>query len=343
MNKMLKVALVMLSASVLVIAGCSPVSTPQAVDGGEGEATYPLAVNLSGEESEFLVDSQGVLKSKIEISSADGGISLSIDEGTVLLSQDGEPLGTIDVVIAPSPPPAQDAYIMGTAYDLGPQGATFTPQLWLTLSYDPEELPAGVRENDLYIAYYDGAEWQRLPYKRVDANAHSVTTQIYHFTTLAILAAKEPTPSTTPAPPQGTQVGNLAPDFQLLALDQQPVSLGDLRGKPVVLNFWASWCRPCVFEMPFLQEIHEEYSGSGLVLLAINIGESPTTVEKFLQRNNLSLPVLLDTSRVVAQKYRIQYRPTTFFIDGDGVIQEKRIGPFINAAQIQEQLSKIMP
>ena len=333
----------MLSASVLVIAGCSPGSTPQAVDGGEGGATYPLAVNLSGEESEFLVDSQGVLKSKVEISSVGGGISLSIDEGTVLLSQDGEPLGTIDVVIASSPPLAQDAYIMGTAYDLGPQGATFTPQLWLTLSYDPEELPEGVRENDLYIAYYDGTEWHRLPYKRVDANAHSVTTQVYRFTIFAVLAPKESTPSTTPAPPQGTQVGNLAPDFQLLALDQQPVSLGDLRGKPVMLNFWASWCYPCVFEMPYLQEIHEEYSEEGLVLLAINMGEGPSTVEKFLLSNNYSFLVLLDTRGVVAQQYGAINIPTTYFIDEDGIIQERKIGAFISKTQIEEQLSKIMP
>ena len=95
--------------------------------------------------------------------------------------------------------------------------------------------------------------------------------------------------------------------------------------------------------MPYLQEIHEEYSDDGLMLLAIDVGESLSQVEKFLQSNNLSLPVLLDTSGVVAQKYRIQYIPTTFFIDGDGVIQEKRIGAFINAAQIEEQLSKIMP
>ena len=156
-------------------------------------------------------------------------------------------------------------------------------------------------------------------------------------------APKEPAPSTTPAPPQGTQVGNLAPDFQFLALDQQPVSLGDLRGKPVVLNFWATWCLACIYEMPFLQEIHEEYSGSGLVLLAINAGESQSQVEKFLQSNNLSLPVLLDTRGIVNQQYHIQWLPTTLFIDEDGVIQERRIGPFINAAQIEEQLSKIMP
>ena len=154
---------------------------------------------------------------------------------------------------------------------------------------------------------------------------------------------KEMSPSSVPASNEGIQVGNVAPDFQLPNLDYEPMSLNELRGKPVVLNFWATWCPPCVDEMPYLQEIHEEYSDKGLILLAINIGESPTTVENFLQNNNLALPVLLDVGGVVAQQYSILRVPTTFFIDGDGVIQEKRIGPFINAAQIEEQLSKIMP
>ncbi len=150
-------------------------------------------------------------------------------------------------------------------------------------------------------------------------------------------------PSGTSSPIEGVQVGNLAPDFQLPNLDSGALSLNELRGKPVILNFWATWCRPCVTEMPYLQEIHEEYSDEGLMLLAIDIDENPSQVEEFLQNNNLSLPVLLDIGGVVAQKYGIQYIPTTYFIDGDGVIQEKRIGAFINAAQIEEQLSKIMP
>ncbi len=156
-------------------------------------------------------------------------------------------------------------------------------------------------------------------------------------------APQASTPSSIPASNEGIQVGNVAPDFQLPNLDYESMSLSELRGKPVVLNFWATWCPACIDEMPYLQEIHEEYSDDGLMLLAIDVGESQSQVEKFLQRNNLSLPVLLDTSGVVAQKYRILNIPTTFFIDGDGVIQEKRIGAFINAAQIEEQLSKIMP
>ena len=342
MNKMPKAMLAILLASMLVMAGCSSTPAAQPVNGGEG-TTYQLTVDLLGEEHQFLVDSQGVLKSKVEISSADGVISLSVDESAVLLDQDGEPLRIIDVTIDPSPPiPPEGAYIVGTAYDLRPQGATFTPQLWLTLSYNPEELPDGVSENDLYIAYHSGTEWHKLPYKRVDTNIHLVTTQIYHFTVFAILAPKELAPSSTPTPPQGTQVGDLAPDFQLLTLDQEPVSLGDLRGTPVVLNFWATYCSPCVQEMPMLEEAYQEYSDQGLILLAINIEGSKSKVNEFLLSQNLSLPVLLDTG-VVAERYGILYIPTTFFIDKDGIIQEKKIGAFFSEAELEEKLTKIMP
>ena len=138
-------------------------------------------------------------------------------------------------------------------------------------------------------------------------------------------------------------VGQTAPDFQLQNLDGQSISLSDFKGKPVLVNFWATRCPPCVFEMPYLQEIYDEWSGKGLILLAINIGESSSKVEQFLQDHNLSLPVLLDTRAVVAQRYSIQYIPTTFFIDKDGIIQEKIIGAFPNKEAIENRVSKIMP
>ena len=150
-------------------------------------------------------------------------------------------------------------------------------------------------------------------------------------------------PSSIPSPNEGIQVGNVALDFQFPSQDQEPVFLSDLRGRPVVLNFWATWCGPCVSEMPYLQEIHEEYSEEGLVLLAINAGESPSRVEQFLQSNNLALPVLLDTSGVINQQYHIQWLPTTLFIDEDGIIQSRSIGAFRYKEQIENELGKIMP
>ncbi len=157
-------------------------------------------------------------------------------------------------------------------------------------------------------------------------------------------AGSEPLDGESPTVPvKGTQVGNLAPDFQLQSLDGQTVSLGNLQNKPVLINFWATWCSPCVFEMPYIQEIYEEWADKGLVVLAINLGEGSSKVEEFTQSHNLSFTVLLDTKRDVAQKYNIQYIPTTFFIDKDGIIQDKLIGAFQNKTQIENRLSKIIP
>ena len=138
-------------------------------------------------------------------------------------------------------------------------------------------------------------------------------------------------------------VGMAAPDFELQNLDGQSVSLNDLKGKPVLINFWATWCPPCRSEMPYIQQVYDEMHEKGLVVLAINIGESSSKVKSFLQDNDLSLPVLLDTRGVVAQRYNIKGIPTTFFIDKDGTIREKIIGAFTSKAQIEERLSKIMP
>jgi len=142
---------------------------------------------------------------------------------------------------------------------------------------------------------------------------------------------------------QGVEVGDLAPDFQLQNLDGQTISLGNLRGKPVLINFWATWCGPCRGEMPYIQEIYEEWTNKGLVVLTINMGESSSKAEEFRQSYNLSFTVLLDAKQDVAQKYNIQYIPTTFFLDKDGIIQDKVIGAFQNKTQIENRLSEIMP
>ena len=143
--------------------------------------------------------------------------------------------------------------------------------------------------------------------------------------------------------PSGARVGEPAPDFQLENLAGQSISISDLQGKPVLLNFWATWCPPCRAEMPYLQQIYEEWSDKGLVLLAIDIGEGPSQIKEFLETNNLSLPVLLDSDKSVAQRYNITGIPATFFIDKDGTIQVKIIGAFPNKTAIEKNLNKIMP
>ena len=144
-------------------------------------------------------------------------------------------------------------------------------------------------------------------------------------------------------PAEGATVGNRAPDFQLQDLNGQTVSLSEQRGLPVIINFWGIWCGWCVYEMPHLQEIHDEYYRRGLTLLAVNVGEDSTEITEFMADNNLTLKVLLDTRGSVAQQYAITSYPTTFFIDKDGIIQDKVAGAFFSAAQIEYYLEEIMP
>ncbi len=160
--------------------------------------------------------------------------------------------------------------------------------------------------------------------------------------TLVLLLAGCSTGS-EPSAPSVARAGEPAPDFQLENLDGQSISLSDFRGKPVLINFWATWCPQCRSEMPYIQEIYEEWSDQGLVLLAINIGENSYTVEEFMQSHNLSFTVLLDTEKDIAQRYNITGIPTTLFIDKDGIIQDKVIGAFQSKTQIENRLSKIIP
>ena len=151
-----------------------------------------------------------------------------------------------------------------------------------------------------------------------------------------MITACQPDSSTPP------RVGKPAPKFQLSDLKEQPVSLGDLQGRPVVVNFWATWCGPCVYEMPYIQEVYDERSGDGLVVLAVNIGESPSRAREFMESHQLSFPVLLDRDGKVAERYNIRAIPTTVFIDKGGIIQAIRVGAFPSRAAIEEQLSKIL-
>lgn len=150
--------------------------------------------------------------------------------------------------------------------------------------------------------------------------------------------------SSTPVPSVNViGIGTLAPDFQLQNLDGEVVRLSTLRGSPVMFNFWATWCSSCAEEMPIIQEIYDEWSGKGLKLLAINLAENPGRVERFMENNNYSIPVLMDTRNALSRQYNILFTPTTFFVDGDGIIQAMKIGPFASKQEIESYLDTIMP
>jgi len=201
MNKVIRIPypLILLCLALSLMAGCTTSSTAPPVTNGGELSPYQVEIDLLGTRSEFSADSRGKLKTNVNLSSADGKISLSLKEETIVLNKEGKSLQVIDVVIDPSPPPPPgDACIVGAVYEFRPEGANFDPQIQLTLSYDPEELPEGVSEGNVYIACYQDTGWKKLLYKNVDTKSHKVTTQIDRFAKYAVLVPLPPTEHPAP-------------------------------------------------------------------------------------------------------------------------------------------------
>ncbi|MGE3912559.1 MAG: redoxin domain-containing protein [Chloroflexota bacterium] len=133
-------------------------------------------------------------------------------------------------------------------------------------------------------------------------------------------------PRAEPAP--APRVGAPAPDIRLTALDGTPVALSALRGRVVLVNFWASWCGPCEQEMADLQRLYDEERGRGLVILGVNEGEEPGRVAGFLSRYGITFPTVTDTDRSVTRRYQVYGLPNSFLVDGDGIVRARIVGPF---------------
>ncbi|MCU9613605.1 TlpA family protein disulfide reductase [Caldibacillus lycopersici] len=142
----------------------------------------------------------------------------------------------------------------------------------------------------------------------------------------------------------GLQIGQAAPDFTLETLDGTTLSLKDLRGKKVLLNFWASWCGPCKEEMPHMQKVYEQIKDEDTIeIVAINLTigkESAEDAAKFVREMGLSFPIPLDIGGKVQEAYEIYPIPTSYFIDANGVIQSKYLGP-MNEEYIMNELNKL--
>jgi peroxiredoxin len=122
----------------------------------------------------------------------------------------------------------------------------------------------------------------------------------------------------------GLKVGAKAPDFELKTLAGDTVKLSDLKGKKVMLNFWATWCPPCKAEMPAMEEFHKE-AGEDIVILAVNI-DPHLDVKAFVDENKITFPIPLDEEDTVNETYQVLSIPTTYFIDTKGNIGNKYIG-----------------
>lgn len=135
-------------------------------------------------------------------------------------------------------------------------------------------------------------------------------------------------------------IGYPAPDFHLEDLAGQAFALAQQRGTPIVLNFWATWCAPCQRELPALQATAERYAGK-VQIIGIDQGETHATVQPYVQERGLTFPILLDEELTVGQRYQIQGMPTTFFIDGNGVIRHLWVGE-MNSITLAEGIAQIV-
>ncbi len=151
--------------------------------------------------------------------------------------------------------------------------------------------------------------------------------------------------------PQGTQgripapqPGFLAPDFTLATLDGGSLRLSELRGKPVLLNFWASWCAPCKAEMPAMQRVYAEYRDAGLTILAVNATHQDTlsAAGAFAADRGLTFPILTDVDGSTGALYKVRALPTTFFIDADGNIVDMIIGGPMSEALLRAEVQDLL-
>lgn len=135
--------------------------------------------------------------------------------------------------------------------------------------------------------------------------------------------------------------GQPAPDFNLTSLEGEQVRLSALKGRPVVVNFWASWCTPCRKEMPEFEAVQAKYGDQGLQVYGINVGESKVAVTNFRDQVGVTFPILIDTDESVQNAYKILPLPATFFIDRAGVI--RAIYPFqMSQSQIDDEVVRLL-
>ena len=127
-------------------------------------------------------------------------------------------------------------------------------------------------------------------------------------------------------PPLGR--GDAAPAFELPTLaGDRSIALGDLRGRVALVNFWATWCKPCEEEMPAMQRLYEALRGDGFELVAISVDESRDDVVGFQERLQVGFPILLDPSQSTSRLYQTTGFPESLLVDAEGRIVERYVGP----------------
>lgn len=166
-----------------------------------------------------------------------------------------------------------------------------------------------------------------------------IITAMVGWTIYDLLFSKEESTSeTVQSETTGLEVGDLAPDFELVTMEGHTVRLSDYRGQRVFVNFWATWCPPCRAEMPDMQNLYEEQEVP-IEILAVNLTPTEQNEENivdFVADFGLTFPILLDTDSEVANQYKVQAYPTSYMIDSEGRISFIAPGAMNQDLMVQE-------
>jgi peroxiredoxin len=137
-------------------------------------------------------------------------------------------------------------------------------------------------------------------------------------------------------------IGQPAPNFLLKTLDGKSVSLADLRGRPVIVNFWASWCNPCRKEFPLLKATLAKYHLDKLAVVGVSFQDIDSDARHFAAQQHSNWPLAVDSTGAAAKVYGVRAAPTTFFIDPDGKLADEVYGQLPGGKDLQQSLDKIL-
>jgi thiol-disulfide isomerase/thioredoxin len=144
----------------------------------------------------------------------------------------------------------------------------------------------------------------------------------------------------TAGKPSRAELGYPAPEFTLTTPDGGEVVLSELKGKPIVLNFWATWCPPCRAETPAFVAAHKQW-GDEVAIIGVDVLETPKMAPPFMAEFGIKYPIAVDGAGEVALAYRVVAYPTSYFIDSSGTIVEIDVGP-LNEALLQTRLTELV-
>lgn len=141
---------------------------------------------------------------------------------------------------------------------------------------------------------------------------------------------------------QKIEVGKTAPDFVLVDMEGNKHRLSEYKGQGVFLNFWATWCKPCEREMPYIENQYQQFKDQGVQVLAIDSSETDLVVNKFIERHGMNFPVMIDKDGQVQAAYGINPLPITFLIDKEGKVVKSHTGE-LTEETVREFMEQIKP